>query len=67
MRSALKRNKQPHTKPSRKTDYMEEPKIENQRLNRFIANAGVCSRREADGLIEKGYIKVNSLLHICHL
>ena len=39
---------------------MEESKAENQRLNRFIANAGVCSRREADDLIEKGYIKVNN-------
>lgn len=29
------------------------------RLNRFIANAGVCSRREADSLIEAGEIKVN--------
>lgn len=29
------------------------------RLNRFIANAGVCSRREADTLIAGGKIKVN--------
>jgi 23S rRNA pseudouridine2605 synthase len=29
------------------------------RLNRFIANAGICSRREADKLIEKGEIQVN--------
>lgn len=29
------------------------------RLNRFIANAGVCSRREADKLIEEGQIQVN--------
>ena len=29
------------------------------RLNRFIANAGVCSRREADTLISDGRIKVN--------
>ena len=29
------------------------------RLNKFIANAGICSRREADQLIEKGDIKVN--------
>lgn len=29
------------------------------RLNKFIANAGVCSRREADALIAKGEIKVN--------
>lgn len=29
------------------------------RLNRFIANAGICSRRDADSLIEAGEIKVN--------
>lgn len=29
------------------------------RLNRFIANAGVCSRRDADQLIADGLIKVN--------
>ena len=29
------------------------------RLNRFIANSGVCSRRKADELIIKGLITVN--------
>jgi 23S rRNA pseudouridine2605 synthase len=29
------------------------------RLNRFIASSGVCSRREADKLIEQGLITVN--------
>ncbi|GAA3958315.1 pseudouridine synthase [Hymenobacter antarcticus] len=29
------------------------------RLNRYIANAGICSRREADTLIAAGEIKVN--------
>lgn len=29
------------------------------RLNRYISNAGVCSRRQADKLIEAGEIKVN--------
>jgi len=29
------------------------------RLNRFIANSGVCSRREADVLIKDGFITVN--------
>ena len=29
------------------------------RLNRYIANAGVCSRREADSLIESGVVTVN--------
>jgi 23S rRNA pseudouridine2605 synthase len=29
------------------------------RLNKYIANAGICSRRDADILIESGAIKVN--------
>lgn len=29
------------------------------RLNRYIANAGICSRREADKLIQAGQVKVN--------
>jgi 23S rRNA pseudouridine2605 synthase len=32
---------------------------EKMRLNRFIANSGVCSRREADELITMGVISVN--------
>lgn len=32
---------------------------EKIRLNRFIANSGVCSRREADDIIRKGLISVN--------
>ena len=30
------------------------------RLNRFLAQAGICSRREADTLIETGVIEVNN-------
>lgn len=29
------------------------------RLNKYIARAGVCSRRKADELIEKGQVKIN--------
>lgn len=32
---------------------------EQLRLNKFMANAGICSRREADELIQKGLVKVN--------
>ncbi|RZL16141.1 MAG: rRNA pseudouridine synthase [Hymenobacter sp.] len=32
---------------------------EELRLNRYIANAGICSRREADSLIAAGEIRVN--------
>lgn len=32
---------------------------EEVRLNRYIANSGICSRREADSLIEQGLVTVN--------
>ncbi|WP_345226917.1 pseudouridine synthase [Hymenobacter koreensis] len=38
----------------------DEPETDGSvRLNRYIANAGICSRREADVLIESGEIRVN--------
>lgn len=45
-------------KPQKKQEAIPDP---NQpvRLNRYIAQAGVCSRREADQLIAAGEIKVN--------
>ena len=33
--------------------------LERGRLNRYVARAGVCSRRQADILIDKGLVKVN--------
>jgi 23S rRNA pseudouridine2605 synthase len=38
---------------------VEPVKNELIRLNKFIAASGVCSRREADEIIQKGYITVN--------
>ncbi|RME16148.1 MAG: rRNA pseudouridine synthase [Bacteroidetes bacterium] len=38
------------------TDTNEQTSI---RLNKYIANSGICSRREADKLIEAGVVKVN--------
>lgn len=35
---------------------------EGIRLNKFIANSGVCSRREADELIKAGVVKVNGVV-----
>lgn len=32
------------------------------RLNKYLANAGVCSRREADKLIASGIVKVNGII-----
>lgn len=48
--------------PRPKRIFYDEPEIDptaEVRLNKFIANAGICSRREADELIQKGEIKVN--------
>ena len=39
-------------------EYIEDPDAPI-RLNKFLANAGVCSRREADQFIEAGVVKVN--------
>lgn len=36
-----------------------ETQAETIRLNRYIANSGVCSRREADKLIARGLVTVN--------
>ena len=33
--------------------------IKHTRINKFLSEIGVCSRREADKLIEQGRIKVN--------
>lgn len=53
-------------RPRRKKSGSEEPysaaapvQTEQMRLNRYIANSGVCSRREADELITMGLISVN--------
>lgn len=48
-------------KPSRtnRNKRSEEEKKEGIRLNRYIANSGVCSRRDADMLISTGEITVN--------
>jgi 23S rRNA pseudouridine2605 synthase len=70
-----RRKKRPYNKPSEphspdkrqmvssvkkeKTIYLSSSNTEEIRLNRYIANSGLCSRREADALIQKGLISVN--------
>lgn len=47
--------------PHRPVEYTETIVDPNEeiRLNKYLANAGICSRREADEYIAKGAIKVN--------
>ena len=53
----------------KKKDFPQKEKVEEKilihmneevRLNKYLARAGVCSRREADELIAKGRVKVNA-------
>lgn len=38
--------------------------LENIRINKFISEKGLCSRREADKLIERGRVTVNGIVPI---
>lgn len=71
-RGRSKQEKNGTKKPVKKTFYKDPnaPKkkvkgdtlptfSENVRLNKFLANAGICSRREADVLIQTGVVEIN--------
>ena len=64
------RPSRPYGKPKRNNGLYSERKQQNYRqqhedptkpirLNKFLANAGICSRREADDFIQAGVITVN--------
>ncbi len=60
----VQREKKPFidSKRPRKDPPAEETLLEGEdliRLNRFISNSGICSRREADEMIKMGLITVN--------
>lgn len=44
--------------PEKKVQIVKKSDVET-RLNKFIANSGICSRREADKRIAEGEVKVN--------
>jgi 23S rRNA pseudouridine2605 synthase len=37
----------------------DQTKREGMRINKYIAHAGVCSRRDADQLVEQGRVKID--------
>ena len=57
--NAMRANLPQSRKVARNLDRERETDPNSIRLNRYIANAGVCSRREADELIAKGDVQVN--------
>lgn len=42
--------------------FERKPESETIRLNKFISNSGICSRREADDLITAGLVSVNGVV-----
>ena len=64
----LSRKSTPLSRKSPKKEYKkikETPKSDSSsgiRLNKYIANSGICSRREADTYIEHGSVEVNGKL-----
>lgn len=59
-----------YSRPYKKRSFEKKPFVKKEsvtksnndgtiRLNKYIANAGICSRREADELIESGVVQVN--------
>ncbi|RZK95040.1 MAG: rRNA pseudouridine synthase [Hymenobacter sp.] len=55
----LKHYESDKTRGNKRRASEEDFGTEELRLNRYIANAGICSRREADALIAAGEIRVN--------
>jgi 23S rRNA pseudouridine2605 synthase len=53
------KEKNKHSYTTHQFDYKEETET---RLNKFLSNAGICSRREADKLIQQGIITINDVV-----
>jgi 23S rRNA pseudouridine2605 synthase len=54
-RVSYKKSKSKHDAPEKEFDGLT-------RLNKYLSNAGICSRREADDLIRAGAVKVNGVV-----
>ena len=58
-KAALAKRSQKPTKPALANNSPKPIKSDDIRLNKYISNSGVCSRREADVYIQSGNVKVN--------
>lgn len=53
------RSPAPHKKPTTVIENTQQDGVRGIRLNKYLANKGYCSRREADAWVEKGWVTVN--------
>ncbi len=58
----LKKNKFAPKEPKKRQAPKGKADSDEMRLNKFIANSGMCSRREADLYISTGQVQVNGLV-----
>jgi 23S rRNA pseudouridine2605 synthase len=59
---AMQKRSQKPIKPKAPTNNVPKPlKSDDIRLNKYIANSGACSRRDADIYIQSGNVKVNGI------
>ena len=59
---AMQKRSQKPIKPKAPTNNVPKPlKSDDIRLNKYISNSGVCSRRDADIYIQSGNVKVNGI------
>lgn len=49
----------PNQKPEKKVAPVKKTESGDMRLNRYLASAGICSRREADTFIAAGIVSIN--------
>ncbi len=61
-KSSKPQNRQNYKKKKAETSKQNVGETTGVRLNKYIANAGICSRREADTLIAQGSVQVNGNL-----
>jgi 23S rRNA pseudouridine2605 synthase len=62
---ASEQRRKENPSPAREKQVAPKPKLmealtEDVRLNKYISNAGICSRRKADEFIKEGLVKVNN-------
>ncbi|MEO5572668.1 MAG: pseudouridine synthase [Bacteroidia bacterium] len=58
-RNNFRKDKKDFSRDRKRTPRTVKPESDLIRLNKYISNAGICSRREADEMIEAGVISVN--------
>lgn len=61
-KSTLPKQPKANSRKSVKKNDIQPPEKSSVRLNKYIAHSGMCSRREADKLIESGAVKINNVI-----